>query len=362
MQLNAETLKKFAMEQAGVDKVGIANIERFKDAPPDMSPFEIMPRARSAICFIKRIPRGCYRGIDEGTHFPSYTVFGYAGLNRELAKAGYRISCFLEDHGYEGVQVAAGATTREVGPRSPSPGQGRPKGDVTLQFRIAATLAGVGEIGWSKVFMTKEFGPRQRIGIVLTDAELAPDPIRTGELCDRCKRCVSECPGGAIARERVVSIEADGHKIEWNDLDLGKCKLTHFGLNRKNSPYMAKRFPGVYLPIPEQQVTWLEAWDMGWLMFPAFPTYKALARSPIAFCGARGCIIGCMKNVERKGIVKNTFNAQPGFSCGKPWSMPEKPPIAQHNGFIYDPVNDPDLQQDDKQQEDVLPEDAESWY
>ncbi|HCE43213.1 MAG TPA: hypothetical protein DET40_06675 [Lentisphaeria bacterium] len=61
-----------------------------------------------------------------------------------------------------------------------------------------------------------------------------------------------------------MSIEVEGHKMEWCDIDLGKCKLTHFGLNRKSSPHFAKHFPGVYLPIEEQEVTWLEAWNLGW--------------------------------------------------------------------------------------------------
>ena len=44
--------------------------------------------------------------------------------------------------------------------------------EVQLAIRIAATAAGVGEIGWSKVFLTPDYGPRVRIGTILTDAEL----------------------------------------------------------------------------------------------------------------------------------------------------------------------------------------------
>ena len=61
-----------------------------------------------------------------------------------------------------------------------------------------------------------------------------------------------------------MGIEVEGHRIEWGDLDLGKCKLTHFGLNKRSSPFFAKRFPGLSLPVSEQEVTWREAWDLGY--------------------------------------------------------------------------------------------------
>ena len=42
--------------------------------------------------------------------------------------------------------------------------------------RHAATRAGLGEFGYKNALLTPQFGPRQRINSVLTDAELAPDP------------------------------------------------------------------------------------------------------------------------------------------------------------------------------------------
>lgn len=326
---------------AKVDKIGIANIERFKDAPKDMDPLQIMPRARSVIVIANRILRGTYRGIDEGTHWPSYSVFGYIRLSERLQDAAYKISRFIENFGYEAACSGMSASSREWGPRGPAAGPGKAARDVCVHLRIAGTLAGLGEIGWSKVFLTEEFGPRQRLNAILTEAELEPDPIRTGHLCDRCKCCVSECPGGAIPRDKSVGIEVEGHKIEWADIDLGKCKLTHFGLNRKNGQFLAKRYPGLYLPIVEQEVTWKEAWDFGWSVFPSVPYFDAISRFGVpALCGARGCIIACMKHMEKRGRVLNKFRTKPVFSEEEPWSLPEKPPPATHHGFIYDPDAD----------------------
>jgi len=359
-ELTSAMIKKFATETLRVDKVGVANIERFDGAPADMSPRSIMPNAKSVVVFVKRILRGSQRGIDEGTHWPSYTVFCYSGLNAMLGKAKYKLARFIEDHGYEAAGLSSGATSREMGPRGPETAPDKPRREVSMQHRIAATLAGLGEIGWSKVFLTEEFGPRQRIGIILTDAELEPDPIRVGHLCDRCKRCVAECPGMAIPKDKAVSIEVEGHRIEWGDIDLGKCKLTHFGLTRRNAPHTVRAFPGLYLPIPEQEVTWLESWELGWAFFNAVPTFKALADrgGPPALCGARGCIIGCMKHMEARGKVKNKFVAQPVFSEKKPWALPDKPAHTDHNGFVYDPETGEDL----RKRSAEVSLDASTWY
>jgi epoxyqueuosine reductase len=354
--LTKEALRDYAYNVVNVDKLGVANIERFDNAPPDMHPRNIMPKARSVVVFLKRILRGTCRGVDEGTHWPSYHIYSYAGLNHMLGLANYRLARFIEQHGFDATSLSARATSREFGPTAPPAAPGLPAREVVVQHRIAATLAGLGEMGWSKVFMTREFGPRQRLGVLLTDAELEPDPIETGVLCDRCKRCVAECPAGAISQEKSVAIEVEGHRIEWNDLDLGKCKLTHFGLNKRSSPFFAKRFPGVRLAVGEQEVTWLEAWDLGRAMFPTMPAFEALSAHPVAACGARGCIVGCMKHVEKTGQVENAFRTRPVFSEQPPWRLGEEPThqFADHKGFVYDPDAPPS--------EELEPRADEGWY
>jgi len=354
--LTTEALRDFALNVAQVDKLGVANIERFDAAPPEMNPRLIMPRARSVVVFLKRIVRGTCRGVDEGTHWSSYHIFSYAGLSAMLGTAKDRLLRFIEQHGHDATPLSAIATSREFGPAAPPASPGLPPREVVVQHRIAGTLAGLGEIGWSKVFLTREFGPRQRLAIILTDAELEPDPIETGVLCDQCKRCVAECPAGAIDPERSVSIEVEGHRLEWSDIDLGKCKLTHFGLNKLSGPFFAKRFPGVRLAVGEQEVTWLEAWDLGWAMFPTMPALNALAASPVAACGARGCIIGCMKHLEQAGRVSNTFRTRPVFSEETPWHLDEEPGhrFAEHKGFVWDP--------EAPAPEPPPPRDDEGWY
>ena len=69
-----------------------------------------------------------------------------------------------------------------------------PNRDLTAAVKQVALAAGLGELGLSKLFLTPQFGPRQRIFAVLTDAVLEPDPLLPpGSVCDRCGACARAC-------------------------------------------------------------------------------------------------------------------------------------------------------------------------
>jgi reductive dehalogenase len=64
-----------------------------------------------------------------------------------------------------------------------------------------AVDAGLGETGRLGYLMTKDFGPRIRLGAVTTDLPLIPDnPVDIGveEFCKICKKCAHCCPSNSI--------------------------------------------------------------------------------------------------------------------------------------------------------------------
>jgi reductive dehalogenase len=72
--------------------------------------------------------------------------------------------------------------------------------DTALSIPMAIQ-AGLGEYGRHGLLITKEFGPRVRIGKVFTDLPLAHDkPIHFGveKFCSICRECTKACPPGAI--------------------------------------------------------------------------------------------------------------------------------------------------------------------
>ena len=67
-----------------------------------------------------------------------------------------------------------------------------------------AVDAGLGEVGRLGYLITKEFGPRVRVGAVTTDLPLVPDkPVDIGveHFCQICKKCAVCCPSNSIPME-----------------------------------------------------------------------------------------------------------------------------------------------------------------
>ena len=283
----------------GADLVGIASMDRFEGAPRDMDPRYIFPDARAMIVCACRIPRGTLIGIEEGTFFTSYSMMGYAGINFvRMPMVLWSLTGFLEDAGYDAVPIAnnfpwAGSSAINGGERkdwSRPVAPGKPAPDVTIHFRIAAFAAGLGEIGYSKVFLTPEFGPRQRFGAILTNAPLEPDPIFEGKICDRCMLCARHCSGGAISTTETVKIKVAGREIEWNKLDETRCCTAFRGGNPESNPF--------YRDQPKENIMWHgQAWE-----------------------GACGCIRECMIHLEKNGVLKNKFEEP--FRRRPPWHLP----------------------------------------
>lgn len=299
--MDAQTVKKYA-KSLGADLVGISPMTRFEGAPKQMDARYIFPGAKSMIVLGFRIARGTLRGIEEGTLFSTYPSMGYAALNQIYGPMVlWNLTRFLEDEGYETVPMLNANGGEAVNPVtgkfrygwSRPVKEGNPYPDVLVHFRLAAYMAGLGEIGWSKVFLTPEFGPRQRFVILLTDAKLEPDSIYEGKICDRCKLCVKNCIGRAISKEESVKVMIAGHEVEWGKLNALACeKGIQGGPNGELNP-----FEGDY------------------------PRQYGYGR---AIEGACGCIRACMIHLEERKKIKTVFKNK--FRNGKPWTVDHSKP------------------------------------
>jgi len=299
---------------AGADLCGIASVERFQDAPKEMHPLTLFPEAKSVIVFANRILKGCYKGIQEGTDWSTYWIYGYGtGLYTSLGRAGEAINSLLEEHGYEGVHSPGSHTLLDEAPPAREPlAKGKLPPCVTLHMRVAAALAGLGEPGWSKVFLTPEFGPRQRFEIILTDAELEQDPLFDGQLCDHCQACVRACPGHALGGERE-SVTCEGREFAWGRVNYGKCKVTHWGLNPKASPFVSKDLPGMNMDVDKVSYDWYAAYRLGFALAPRIKYLDLISTGsaehgqggrPGSVCGAVGCIQACNAHLEAKKVLR----------------------------------------------------------
>lgn len=344
-----ELARKIGAGGGGVEVVGVAPVSRFKGAPERMHPLNIFPDCKSVISIVQPIPRSTYRGITEGTHWNNYTYYAYNRLNTLFRPiVTDELSRFIEDHGYEAVPVYPGVA--ESYPEHPDPVPGRPAPEVNINVRIAAMACGLGEIGWSKVFLHPVFGPRVRIGTILTDAELEPDPlIKPGTICKRCMRCVPTCPGNAIPPRNgpKITIKIDDQEYSWGDVNMGRCTATHHGINYKASPFLKRYFPGFNLDIENttmsEELAYKITHSLGlaswWRENPEFPGHHANPYIKqisahcgyLAVCGAKGCIRACMDFQEKAHNIEQDRFATPVFP-EPAWALP--PPSADATGGI----------------------------
>ena len=195
----------------GADLVGIANIERFENAPIKMSPKGILPTAKSVVVCAVHHPDAAIE-LDGEIHpqvLGPYRV-QYI-MNDKLDVLSFKIGRMLDDLGYKTVPIASSNIWRYRGYKDM---------DATfapdMSHIYAGVCAGLGELGWNGLCITPEYGARNRFISIITDAELTPTPLYSGKkLCDMCGECVRKCPTNAYKKEvngtKDVVVEGKHH-------------------------------------------------------------------------------------------------------------------------------------------------------
>ena len=357
--LNRELIIKEALE-AGADACGIAPVSRFEGAPKEMDPRYLFPGVKSIIGFVFRIPRGVQRGIEEGTQFYQYPSMAYGGINEIFAPAVlHHVGRIIEDEGHEAFVYRNTGARGVVSDMDGSPGnslspeeqievsknakaktnhhrsvqftrevsEGKVPPDLQFQFRIAAVACGLGEIGWSKMLLTPDFGPLQRVAFIFTDAEFdSYNEMYNGEpLCRKCGACVRECPGGCIPdikSGKTVRVNLAGKILEWGDIDMWRCYAFYTHGGRYYNPFVPKEvfdknengsldlLEGVTNDANEKEV--MKVYTALEKYFPSWVGYN------MAKCG--GCIRACVSMLEKKGgCMEGKFETP--LRKGKAWRM-----------------------------------------
>ncbi|MBE6553246.1 MAG: hypothetical protein E7666_02775 [Ruminococcaceae bacterium] len=217
-----------AAKKIGIDLIGFASKSRFDSVDAQHNPFSIFPEGKTVIMVGKRICRGALRGIEEGTNFGDYALFGKNWLEDEfLSLACYDLVRMIEDNGWEACPIFPNPS--ELGPQGVSVAQGRPEPNVYPDFDYAAVACGLGEIGRNGLFLTPAFGSRQRFHMIITDAEIEETPLFSGSVCDGCGKCAESCPLGAIDFSRPVEIHVCGKVMQVASINYDLCKVCKNG-------------------------------------------------------------------------------------------------------------------------------------
>lgn len=155
--------------------------------------------------------------VNQINNSPTFTYFHhYRTVNALIDQITLRGCLLLEDEGFNAVAVPASQTVNDCGEEYSG----------IFPHKTAAVLAGLGFIGKSGLFISNEYGPRIRLGSILTDMPL---PVNTGILppdCGSCRICVDSCPAMALTGNN------------WHE----NCERSHIVDPKACSDYMNEKF------------------------------------------------------------------------------------------------------------------------
>jgi len=177
----ASTLLKHVATGFGADLVGITHFDerwlyaqKYSDLHQHEKPQELPPNLPNVIVTAQAMDYDLIRTVPSALSGAA-TGLGYS----HDALVVLSIAQFIRNLGYQAVASM---------------------NDTALAIPLAIR-AGLGEYGRNGLLITKEFGPRIRLGKIFTDMPLAHDqPIHFGvkEFCAGCRRCADGCPVKAI--------------------------------------------------------------------------------------------------------------------------------------------------------------------
>jgi epoxyqueuosine reductase QueG len=160
--------------------------------------------------------------IDEIEDKPTFTYFNhYRSVNSMIDQIALKTALFIEDMGFKAYTVASSQSI----PDAPVQFSG------SFPHKTGAVLSGMGWIGKNGLLIHKDFGPRVRLGTVLTDMELACENVEMESRCATCSKCVNACPAMAltgnewsagVSRDHIVDAKACSEYMNKNIKHIGR--------------------------------------------------------------------------------------------------------------------------------------------
>lgn len=181
-----ETIKKKAFSM-GAREVGFSKI----NPPEEFSSLD------NAITIVVKLSDAVIETIDEK---PTHTYFHhYRSVNTLIDQITLQIGIFLEEKGHKYACVPASQTVDRTAYKG------------LFSHKIAAVSSGLGFIGKNGLFLSEQFGPRVRLGTVLTDMNLSMGYKTSCEQkdCGSCTVCVNNCPAMALYGKNFNSEHPD---------------------------------------------------------------------------------------------------------------------------------------------------------
>lgn len=185
-------IKKFCYN-LGADVCGIANIDRFSDAPKGYHPADILPSCRTVIVIGIALPRGLTKVNSRLIygHFNNFSIQQIDNITFSIAKK-------IENE-FNAISLPIPCDgPYEYWESEEMEGRG------LLSMKHAAVLAGLGTLGKSTLLLNEEYGNLLTVGVILTELELESDDLAESICIKECRLCIDNCPAHALNGENVV--------------------------------------------------------------------------------------------------------------------------------------------------------------
>jgi len=134
-------------------------------------------------------------------------------MNILLNEISYWVGRYLQDLGYDAIPVYE-IFSSEAASSAPITHHTEVQEETMIPIKVLAQEAGMGSIGISALLITPEYGPRVRLGAVITNAPLKSGRPLSENLCQAarrilgCNRCIEACEVHAIKPDGYVDFEA----------------------------------------------------------------------------------------------------------------------------------------------------------
>jgi len=182
----AEDLKATA-RTAGADLVGVADLGPFKTRETRLPP-HVLERFPKAISVAVHLDDTIIESIEEApTHLYAQH---YRTVNATLDHLTAELVQWITSQDCSAYAIPASQIVDECNLLG------------SISHKAVARLAGIGWQGKSLLIVSPQYGPRIRLGTVLTDMPLTFDkPLKNR--CGTCKECAKACPASAIKNVRT---------------------------------------------------------------------------------------------------------------------------------------------------------------
>ena len=205
------------LKDLGADLVGVGSIDRFRGAPEIFAPRRYLPDARALISIALHVNEAACDLIARSVSsdevppsYHSYQMFTLSIVNPQLDQLAYLGAKFLEQRGYRAYPFPANMP-HELKPSSEYPG-----GPGDISHKHVAVACGLGRIGWHSMLITPQFGTRQKLTSIASNAPLLADPMCDQELCDP-----AQCGFRALAPVRPRPSREPGIRMSASRLEAG---------------------------------------------------------------------------------------------------------------------------------------------